>query len=249
MSCNLTANCDGSGEGGCFVACCDVNCPPEGLCDYVQIEFRTGSNTPGYPCGCPSSFLKNFFGFFTKKSKNINNSKIKESDLENNLTMARQALPPIPSFSIKQQNDTNFIFAQGCSVPCAAITLTITTSNSCGISLGGQVGGSECCCTHGDGKVYASISGGGDCKASLSWTEQSVSNGGNVGFPSVIIGNSCCGLWECKRTCGSNTSLWKSKVYGDKLKIRLNKKEFIRRINKIKSFRVQARKKRNVRGS
>ncbi len=247
MSCNLKANCDGSGEGGCFTSCCDITCPPDGLCDYIQIEYRAGSNTPGYPCSCPPSFVTSFFGFFTKNfTKKINKEeKIKELETTDGL-LGKVNLPPIPSFNLKQ-NDANFIFAQGCSVPCASITVTITTSNSCGISLSGSVGGSKCCCTHGDGKVYASLGGGGDCKASLSWTQQSVSDGGSVGFPSVNLGNSCCGLWECKRICGSNTSLWKKNMRGNKLKITLNKQEFIKRINKLKAIRVQSRKRRNIR--
>lgn len=247
MSCNLTANCDGSGPGSCFAGCCDVSCPPEGLCDYIQIQYRAGSNTPGYPCSCPPSFVTNFFGFikktFTKKSII---PKIKESEITDNL-LGKVNLPPMPSFELKEKENSNFIFAQGCSVPCASITVTITTSNSCGISLSGSVGGSKCCCSHGEGKVYASIGGGGACKASLSWTSQSVSNGGSVGFPSVNLGNSCCGLWECKRICGSNTSLWNKNVKGNKLKITLNKKEFIKRINKLKAIRIQSRKKRNIR--
>lgn len=247
MGCNLTANCDGTGDGACYSACCGVTCPPDGLCSYVQINYKAGSNTPQYPCECSSPFWKKIFGIKTVSKKQKNN-RIKESDLKYNLSLAGQSLPPIPSFSTQQNNDTNFIFAQGCSVPCNAITVTITTSNSCGISLGGSVGGSECCCSHGEGKVYASIGGGGECKASLSWTEQSVSNGGSVGFPSVKLDNSCCGLKECSRICGG-TALWKSTTRGDKLRLKLNKKEFINRINKIRKFRIQSRKKRNIRGS
>jgi len=250
MGCNLTSDCSGRGSGGCYANCCGVSCPPDGLCDSIELSYKAGSNTPGYPCECGRPFIKRIFDFLIRpKQKTINIDKIKESDLESNSKLGIE-VPPIPSFELGQdliKNSNDFIFAQGCSVPCADITVSITTSNSCGISLSGQVGGSKCCCSHGSGKAYASVSGGGDCSASITWTEIDVREGESIGFPQVTIGNSCCTLLHCGTKCGSSTPLWKNKVIGNKLKITLNKKEFAKRINKIKSFRVAARKARNIR--
>jgi hypothetical protein len=250
MSCNLTSDCRGSGSGGCFARCCNVSCPPDGLCDYIEMNYKAGSNTPGYPCSCSQPFIKKIFEFFTKpKQKTKNIDKIKESDLESNSKLGIE-IPPIPSFELGEDLiKTNFVFAQGCSVPCANISVRITTSNSCGISLSGQVGGSKCCCSHGSGKAYASYSGGGDCSASITWTEIDVRDGESIGFPQVTIGNSCCSIWHCETKCGSSTPLWKNKVVGNKLKITLNKKEFAKRVNKMKEFRINSRNASNARNA
>jgi len=37
--CNLVANCDGTGEFGCFVDCCNINCPPENPCQEIKIKY------------------------------------------------------------------------------------------------------------------------------------------------------------------------------------------------------------------
>lgn len=37
--CNLTANCDGTGDGGCFIGCCNITCPPENPCSEIIIKY------------------------------------------------------------------------------------------------------------------------------------------------------------------------------------------------------------------
>jgi hypothetical protein len=37
--CELIANCDGTGEGGCFIGCCDITCPPENPCSEIKIKY------------------------------------------------------------------------------------------------------------------------------------------------------------------------------------------------------------------
>jgi hypothetical protein len=37
--CNLTANCDGTGDGGCFIDCCNIVCPPENPCAEIILKY------------------------------------------------------------------------------------------------------------------------------------------------------------------------------------------------------------------
>lgn len=38
-NCNLTANCDGTGDGGCFIDCCGITCPPENPCGSIILRY------------------------------------------------------------------------------------------------------------------------------------------------------------------------------------------------------------------
>lgn len=253
--CNLTSTCDGEGEGGCFASCCGVTCPPDDLCDYVEIKYKCGPTSTvcqtdknQLPCDCPTNMVKRLFGFmFSKKVQKEN--KTTEISLENkNELLGVENMPPHPNFILDQDfiklenSDSQFVFGQegGTSVPCSDVTVTITTSNSCGISTGGQVGGSKCCCS-GGGNVSASLGGGGDCNITLSWTELEGEDGDTISFPELEIGNTCCTCKKCETICGTNTPLWKKKLVGDKLKVNLDKKEFARRINRLKKIRINKR--------
>lgn len=255
--CNLTSDCHGEGDGGCFANCCDVTCPPDDLCDYVEITYKCGptgtvcqTDKDQLPCNCPTNLVKRFFGFVFPTTKKLKNKeKITESHLQNkNELLGIENIPPHPNFKLDQNliklenSDSQFVFGQegGTSVPCSTVTVTITTSNSCGISTGGKVGGSKCCCS-GGGNVTASLSGGEDCEITLSWTEQEGEDGDTISFPSLQPANSCCSCTECGKTCGSNTPLWKKRLVGDKLRVNLDKKEFARRVNRLKKIRINKR--------
>ena len=144
-------------------------------------------------------------------------------------------LPEPPNFNLDQNNikikDSEFLFAQNCSIPCVTVTLTGTSASKCGMTESFEDYCDDCCCPC-DGKVKCS--GGGGCSTS-------------VRNCTLIIGNPCCSCCEVSRDCYSGASLWnKKKLSDNKVKLVLNKKEFIKRINNMKKFRI-ARRKRKIR--
>ena len=234
MSCsNLDATCDGKGNGACYSGCCDVNCPPEGLCSAIELVYHCKGAYAPDPCPEVTSSSFNFLNFL-KRNANIFGKK----------------KPNFPSFNLNQEklsNSKEFIFAQegGCSIPCYSLSITVSTNNSCGIATDGTVGGSKCCCSCEGGKckVYAS-GGGGSCEARPSWTEREVEDGESVGLPSIIVGNDCCSCFEVKKVCYPINSLWIKRKVESKIQLILNKKEFINRANKLKKYRISRRNRK-----
>lgn len=269
-SCNFQVSCASPGCAGC----CDIRCPPAGLCDSVTVTYLCTT-----PYGACSSSYKyktyNIFGIKFKRKikktqedfiKEINESKkfknnVKKENLLSltnlNKKLGIKNLPKAPSFNldqstIKAKNKLNklneegeflFALAGSCSVPCYYTTITVGTSNPCGISTGGCVGGSVCCCGAGPHTVSAS-GGGGACGGSPSWTSQTVNDGDCVGLPSVVNTNSCCGCSQTGITCNTSGSLLIKNYSKGKINISLNKKELLNRISKIHKLRVHRRRKK-----
>lgn len=230
MSCSQSVTCD---NPGCFAGCCNVSCPPDGLCKSITIKYECyGSDAP--PCPCVSRYSK-IYGFLSKfTGKNKDQERIKYIP-NTNEELGIEGLPDLPDFNLNQDQikikDSEFVFAQSCSIPCVTVTLTGTSGSACGMSESFEDYCDDCCCPC-SGKVKCS--GGGGCGAS-------------VRNCTLIIGNPCCSCCEVSRDCFTGGSLWnKKKLSNNRVKLSLNKKEFIKRINNMKRFRI-ARRKRKIR--
>lgn len=227
MSCSQSVPCD---NPGCFAGCCGVTCPPDGLCKSITIKYECyGSASP--PCPCEYKSYK-FFNFLLNKS----NKKIIKYIPNNNESLGIVDLPDIPNFNLDQnkikiKDDSIFAFAANCSIPCTTVTLRGTSGSDCGMTESFEDYCDDCCCPC-KGKVKCS--GGGGC-------------GTSVRNCTLIIGNPCCSCCEVERDCYTGASLWnKKQLSKNKVKVVLNKAEFIKRINNMKRFRI-ARRKNKIR--
>ena len=228
MSCSQTVPCDNPGR---CAGCCGVQCPPEGLCKSITIKYECyGSDAP--PCPCVSQYSK-MYGFISKfiKSKTNKSTELIKYFPNTNEELGITGLPEPPNFNINQDyikiKDSEFVFAQSCSIPCCTATLSGTSGSSCGMTESFEDYCDECCCPC-NGKVKCS--GGGCCGAS-------------VKNCTLVISNPCCSCCEVSRDCDTGGSLWnKKKLKNNKIKLSLNKQEFIKRINNMKKFRIARRR-------
>ena len=229
MSCSQSVSCR---EPGCFAGCCGVKCPPEGLCISITITYECyGSDSP--PCPCVSNYSK-LFGFLVKSKPNQKNINY---IADTNKDLGIIELPDLPDFNLDQNKikikESEFLFAQNCSIPCVTVTQTCVSGSACGMTQGCEDYCDDCCCPC-SGSVRCSVSGGGGCGVSSSGC-------------GISVGNSCCSCCEISRDCYSGGSLWnKRKLSNNKVKLVLNKREFIKRINNMKKFRI-ARRKNKIR--
>lgn len=122
--------CHGTGDGcGCNCKCCPPPC-----CDTLTYTYQCGSSIADFPTG--------------------------GCDCEEEGSPMRIVNPfRFPTFSSEPiSDDSDFVFAlaAGCSVPCATVTVTVTTSGCCMEESETAIGG---------GTISASISGGpgGEC--------------------------------------------------------------------------------------
>lgn len=269
-SCNWEVTC---GSPGC-AGCCDVSCPPDGLCDSLTLRFLCTT-----PYGACSSSYKyktyNILGIKFKRKikktqediiKELNESKKFQSNAKRqdalslsnlNKKLGLKNLPKAPSFqldqtTLKAKNKLNqineneeflFALAGSCSIPCYYTTISVSTSNPCGISSGGCVGGSVCCCGAGPHSVSAS-GGGGACGGGPSWTSQSVSDGDCVGLPSITGTKPCCSCGLVETICNTGTSLLKKRYSQGKISLQLDKRELLKRISKIHKIKISRRQRK-----
>ncbi len=269
--CNWEVTCDSPGCAGC----CDVKCPPEGLCD--SITYRYLCTTPYGACSSNYKYKTyNILGIkFKRKIKKTEEDMIKElseskkftsnakkEDLLslNNLNkkLGIKNLPKAPSFHldqslIKAKNKLNilaneddqilFALAGSCSIPCYYTSISVGSSSPCGISAGGCVGGSVCCCGPGPFTVTAS-GGGGACGGGPSWTSQTVNDEDCVGAPSITGTKPCCGCGLVETICNTSTSLLSKRYSQGKIQLSLNKKELLRRVSKINKIKIYRRQRK-----
>jgi hypothetical protein len=231
MSCSQSVTCR---DPGCFAGCCNVSCPPDGLCVSIRVTYECyGSDSP--PCPCVSGY-SNIFGFLTKlKPKKNDNIKY---IVDTNKDLGIEELPDLPDFNLNEDKikikDTVFSFEANCSIPCTTVTTSCTSGSKCGMTQNCEDYCDDCCCPC-SGSVKCSGGGGGGCKVSVGWCG------------SITVGNGCCSCCEVSRDCYTGASLWvKKKLSGNKTKMVLNKAEFVKRVNNMKKFRI-ARRKRKLR--
>jgi hypothetical protein len=232
MSCSQTVPCD---NPGCFAGCCGVQCPPDGLCKSITICYECYGTDAPEPCPCVSKY-SNLLGFLVKRKPNEKNVNYM-ADTNQDLGIIN--LPEIPDFDLNKfkitiKENSVFAFDANCSIPCATICTTCVSGSKCGMTQGCEDYCDDCCCPS-SGSVRCSVSGGGSCKVTVGWCG------------SINVGNPCCSCCEVSRDCYSGGSLWnKKELSSNKVKLVLNKTEFIKRINNMKKFRI-ARRRRKIR--
>lgn len=239
--CNLTATCVNgvwTGDGACFVNCCDVPCPDS--CDSVEFVYLCGPiSKVNYqlvfpPCQCDKAECAEV--------------KIK---VEND-----------GPCGIKYENGTVFSPPSDgcCCVYNDPYTITFTATLNDG--LGGfcdfyidwpggvvvvnspvepRVIMPKLCSAKSqtrppcDPILIATNSYCGD-KTGFYWP-------GDPDLPNAEV-CSCC---FCEVRCNTGASLWMTRITKDKIILQLNKKELISKLNKIKRYRINKRNKRNIR--
>lgn len=188
MPCDSPPYCHGTGGW------CDCNCrccPPDPCCSSITVRFECGTTqgswdgpppNNGCPCGVGTSFR----------------------------VAGASAPVDFPEFSYEPlaSDDGEFVFAlaNGCSIPCATVSVTVTTTGCCLELLGNTI------YVIGNGTVSASISGSAD---PLCGTLTAKINGGSDSeflndceIVSVTLENSegeCCSCCEIDKTCGRSS--------------------------------------------
>lgn len=226
----------------CFADCCGHMCPPEDCCKVITINYQCGSTVQQYPpSGCPCVYNGiNFHGILYKKKNN---------------------LPPMPSFDLENKTYSDSIFSlYDCSIPCNEIVVTITTSGCCLYMSGQSI------YAVGPGTVTASLSTGSSAETPTETPTETPSPGSDCGNLLLTIngveGNSvyvqdgesisislipqnsdCCQCCEVSRSCGT-TSLWAMKQINNKKFLVLNKENFIRKLNILRSIKIKNKNKK-----
>ena len=231
--------------GGCFGECCRT-CPPD-CCDELFAYYECGTaQSPDFPDGCDCVYDSS--GFMASSSV------------------------PLPSFNLdsniiqpEEANGFVFALAGGCSVPCATIVVTATpTNNTCCLEGGGS-----------DGFYLIGGPGGAIISASPSATDGCGSfeitatgpSGTVTGVNSITITgddgdyistsiaplndpDNCCPCCFTKRQdpCAPYTTpLFVRRKIKDKNRIFYNRKEMIKRLNKMHKAKVKKRSR--IRGT
>lgn len=217
----------------CFVGCCGDMCPPDDCCDSVLIYFECGSRkTETYSIGCDCVYDGiNLHGILFKKKNNN---------------------PPIPAFNLSQNQNSEFVFGQylgiQCSIPCAQVIVTLTTTGCC-LYVSGQM-----VYAVGGGEIQAQISvpnvqGCGDIKIKINGVETtvvSVKDGDPIEVTVTPSETDCCECCEVARDCTTMGSMWILKETNNKKFLSLNKNKFIKRMNILRREKIK-RKNRKLR--
>lgn len=216
-------------SGDCFTDCCPHVCPPP-CCDAVYVNFYCGTNIDQNPAlvgACNCSYTTPFW--FGNGNK-----------------------PPPPKFNLNPiHEDPEFVFALAgaCSVPCASVTVTVTTSGCC-LEL---IADSNLLYAVGGGIVSASASPSslGDCgtltpQVNGSNFSAAVADGDNVIITVQPADSDCCQC--CTNGFATCTApMWVKRTRNGKPELHLNQKYVIDGLNRMRIARIRNRM-RKLRG-
>jgi len=224
--------CNGTGSWcGCNCQCC----PPAGCCTGVNQTWECGTSDAAWEGGTPNNGCACI---------NYTASSLLWSGL--NLAEAELGIP-FPNFNFGMLDEEieslaeedGFVWAlQGCSIPCATVSVSISTDGCCL-----QVSGDSITVV-GSGTVSASAgSGPGDCGAITVYVNGSpgsayLNNCDGVTISLSPENGTCCGCCLVQTTCSGTLFapiiLRQNNIQTGTTKIYLNKKNLVDRINKLR---------------
>ena len=218
--------CNGTGSWcGCNCKCC----PPPGCCTSVTQTWQCGTNTSIWDGGIPND------GCTCIPTT---------TPLWSGLNIAESLDIPMPNFNYgmeidEDDNENGFVWALvGCSIPCATVTVTISTSGCCL-----QVSGNSITVV-GSGTVSASVgSGPSDCGALTAYVNGSpdsayLTDCSGVSISITPTNETCCSCCLISTSCSA--TLFAPIMYRKNLiqqgtnKVYLNKQNLIDRIQKLR---------------
>jgi hypothetical protein len=209
--------CNGTGSWcGCNCQCC----PPLGCCTEVIQTWECGTSSTTWEGGIPNEGCDCF-----------------QLNLHSNLIENENEIP-FPNFT-ELEEDEGFVWAlQGCSIPCAAVSVTITTDGCCL-----QVSGNNIIVV-GSGTISAIATGGpigcGNIAISVNGLPNSayLNNCDNVLIGLVAGSPNCCECCLVSTTCTSTLFApivtRQQNIQSGTNKIYLNKKNLVQRINNLR---------------
>lgn len=205
---------------GCNCQCC----PPSGCCTSVTQQFQCGTPSADYEGspndGCTCSTSSPFWA---------------------GLNLAEGELSiPMPNFSFDAEDEDEFVWAltNGCSIPCATVSVTITTTGCCLKVSGNSI------TVVGSGTVSASASGGGPAAcgtltANVNGTPNSAAlNNCDAVTITLTSAETCCSCCVVSTTCTpmlfSPVMIRKTSINEGTTKSYLNKAALIERMQKLR---------------
>ena len=215
-NCSLTASCSGgvwTGDGACFVNCCNVSCPNG--CDSIEVTYSCGqilrpnaSPSFDYPeCSCSGASMRYSVSgvSFAPNQHQIESAEAKEIEsykAPNQINIGDIANEYFQSYDeIKAQSHTN----------CANVTITINTDGACGLYNYGSgaigVPVDSCCCKYNSSNVnyQASLTDNlSKCNFYLEWTTWTAPVNSYVPFPKLCSDDRLPGTNNCLTNDASN---------------------------------------------
>lgn len=236
----VSADCCGpfeKGQPGTGCSCaCEKICPPDCCVGTATFRFECGSPyTEEFTAGC-ECISAGFLGSLSQYS-DVEDAPIDDDEVDYK-TPGPLPLSDLPAFDADPDvvSDSDVYAFAACSIPCGNATVRVSA------------GDGMCCITYEGGSFYAvgggdlnvSVSGGPDDCLPLTANFPSSVNDGDAINGTLSASGDCCSCCLIEKVDPCSSSFWITR--GDK--IYLDKKQVLKRVNKIRTYRVKAKLKK-----